>query len=527
MSNFEIIKDHAPVLFEYCYFAEKYLYDDPDSSLVKLRKFAELAVREIYRQHEMPEDQKNFYEIATDVKFYKIVPEDIYRAINFLRIEGNKGAHPKYDVKKKQATRNMAIATLKEAFNISVWMFKKYFNGNEPIAEFNLPSGGQFDDLTKKARQGDPDAQFGIGLKFFLGRNIQINYTRAAHWFRESAEQGHARAQAYLGHLYLSGHGVNKSEKEALKWINKSIKDDEPIAQTLLGQMYLEGTGIEKNPQKAIKWLQKAAQQDDPIAQCCLGQIYQYGVGVEQDYEVAFKWYFNASQFEEPLAFCSLGLLYEEGKGVKQDFHEAFKWYLKAADEGIDSAIAAVGAFYLNGVGCKKDIEKALKYLKIASDKESVIAFLNLGLFYKNDKYDSFDLNKAIDWLLKASESGSIEGQYELADSILMAHELGIKTPFTIIDARNWMLEAEKHGHPKAKKVMAEINNIRQREIENHKKLAIALTAFRENLQGLFSDIVKHQNLKKIDYSNVGRNDPCPCKSGKKYKQCCMKKNVR
>ncbi|MDD3236793.1 MAG: SEC-C domain-containing protein [Candidatus Gastranaerophilales bacterium] len=26
----------------------------------------------------------------------------------------------------------------------------------------------------------------------------------------------------------------------------------------------------------------------------------------------------------------------------------------------------------------------------------------------------------------------------------------------------------------------------------------------------------------KVDYSNVGRNDPCPCGSGKKYKKCCM-----
>ncbi|HIZ71748.1 MAG TPA: SEC-C domain-containing protein [Candidatus Atopostipes pullistercoris] len=23
----------------------------------------------------------------------------------------------------------------------------------------------------------------------------------------------------------------------------------------------------------------------------------------------------------------------------------------------------------------------------------------------------------------------------------------------------------------------------------------------------------------------IGRNDPCPCGSGKKYKKCCMKKN--
>jgi uncharacterized protein YchJ len=24
----------------------------------------------------------------------------------------------------------------------------------------------------------------------------------------------------------------------------------------------------------------------------------------------------------------------------------------------------------------------------------------------------------------------------------------------------------------------------------------------------------------------IGRNDPCPCGSGKKYKKCCMKKRV-
>ena len=27
-----------------------------------------------------------------------------------------------------------------------------------------------------------------------------------------------------------------------------------------------------------------------------------------------------------------------------------------------------------------------------------------------------------------------------------------------------------------------------------------------------------------IDFSNVGRNDKCPCGSGKKYKACCMLK---
>ena len=26
------------------------------------------------------------------------------------------------------------------------------------------------------------------------------------------------------------------------------------------------------------------------------------------------------------------------------------------------------------------------------------------------------------------------------------------------------------------------------------------------------------------DKTDIGRNDPCPCGSGKKYKQCCMRK---
>ena len=37
----------------------------------------------------------------------------------------------------------------------------------------------------------------------------------------------------------------------------------------------------------------------------------------------------------------------------------------------------------------------------------------------------------------------------------------------------------------------------------------------------------KDENAPKegVDYSNVGRNDKCPCGSGKKYKNCCMAKN--
>ncbi len=27
-------------------------------------------------------------------------------------------------------------------------------------------------------------------------------------------------------------------------------------------------------------------------------------------------------------------------------------------------------------------------------------------------------------------------------------------------------------------------------------------------------------------YEKIARNEPCPCKSGKKYKHCCLKNNI-
>ena len=44
--------------------------------------------------------------------------------------------------------------------------------------------------------------------------------------------------------------------------------------------------------------------------------------------------------------------------------------------------------------------------------------------------------------------------------------------------------------------------------------------------QMMKSVTVKEEQKPKegIDYSHVGRNDKCPCGSGKKYKNCCMPK---
>ncbi|VXD21609.1 hypothetical protein [Planktothrix paucivesiculata] len=45
--NFETFKNSDPKLAEFCIFAEKYLYQDPITSLMKIRQFGELLAKEL------------------------------------------------------------------------------------------------------------------------------------------------------------------------------------------------------------------------------------------------------------------------------------------------------------------------------------------------------------------------------------------------------------------------------------------------------------------------------------------------
>ncbi|KPA18935.1 cobalamin biosynthesis protein CobT [Candidatus Magnetomorum sp. HK-1] len=506
-SNFDFIRPHWPLLYEYGFFSEKYLFEDPDSSLLQLRKFSEICVREIYNQNDVKIETQTFYQIATNPQFYDMVPENIYRSLNFLRIEGNKGAHPKKFEKDQIISTEHALHALKEAYSVACWLFQTFISSKLPLPTFKISRLNNPDEMKWKAQQGDPYAQYSTALKYYYGRDVNQNFQTAAYWFREAAAQGHARAQAYIGAMLLFGKTLKKERDQAVLWIKKSAKNSEPIGMTLLGQMYLEGDGVEKAPEKAVYWLKMAAENEDPVAQICLGQMYLYGNGVQKNLEMAFEWTLRASQYDDPVAYCNLGLFYEEGLWVKQDFEQAYEWYKKAAEKGLPDAQAAVGMYCLKGVGCQQNQKLGLQLLKEAANKGSLISYLNIGLYYKQER----EYATTIDWLLKAAEKGSAEAQYELADTILMANEDQIPVGLTVNDARRWMKKAEIKGHPQAQKVMAEL---RKNEMETHRQLAVALNAFRKNVQTFF---------KNTQLNDIGRNDPCPCGSGKKYKKCCLK----
>ena len=113
--------------------------------------------------------------------------------------------------------------------------------------------------LQKAADSGVPLAQYRMGLAYYLGRGVPVNYTNAAGWFFNAARQGHAVAQNNLGIHYFQGLGVQQDIAQGVKWYACSAEQGYRSAQKTLGMKYRDGIGVQQDYIQAYKWFDLAA----------------------------------------------------------------------------------------------------------------------------------------------------------------------------------------------------------------------------------------------------------------------------
>jgi uncharacterized protein len=109
------------------------------------------------------------------------------------------------------------------------------------------------------AEQGDPGAQFYLGLLYEKGAGLPQDYTTARKWYEKAATQGYAMAQTSLGVLYEKGAGLPQDYTTARKWYEKAAFRGYPMAQTNLGLLYRSGHGVPQDDMRAYMWFSLAA----------------------------------------------------------------------------------------------------------------------------------------------------------------------------------------------------------------------------------------------------------------------------
>ncbi|MGO9243398.1 MAG: tetratricopeptide repeat protein [Verrucomicrobiia bacterium] len=168
------------------------------------------------------------------------------------------------------------------------------------------------------------------------GRELQElnSYTEAVDCFNRGLEVDpeHSILQFYLGLAYYDGDGVSLDYSLAFTWFRKAAEQGYTMGQTGLGLLYNGGWGVPQDYRVAAAWYQKSAEQGDVTGQILLGDLYEEGNGVPQDYGLAVDWYRKAAEQGDEWAIATLADLYHEGQKVPQDYAQAMAWYSKGAE---------------------------------------------------------------------------------------------------------------------------------------------------------------------------------------------------
>lgn len=293
--------------------------------------------------------------------------------------------------------------------------------------------------LSQAAQKGDPIAEAWYGEYF----HIQKNYTKAMHWFHQSASQGNPVGEYDLGDAYFTGHGAPQNYVRALFWLRKAADQGGMGAEYLLGNAYAKGDGVKQSNEQAMYWWNKAAKEGSAHAECRIGHAYALGDGEPQNYGQAYYWYHKANKNGNPVAEYYLGTLYYSGHGVPRDGAKAIRLWHEAADLDYAPAENQLGNLYRHGYGVPQNYVQAFYWYHKAAEQGYAQAEYNVGhAYYTLGEAVPHGSNnhKANSWWLKAAEQGDPEAAFSLGFDYERGHLWG--EPKSYAKANYWFLKA-------------------------------------------------------------------------------------
>ena len=225
-------------------------------------------------------------------------------------------------------------------------------------------------ELIHLADWGDAEAMFKLGKRYFSGKGVKCDFSRALELLEDSAKKGYVPAYAELGDLYYDGvidifdesNRIDRDYEKAAYWFEKAVENTDYDEELFikLALIYEEGGyGAEPNVERAVKYLLKPAELGDYGAQNALGYCYY----LLDDNENALHWKKLAAENGGPAEITSLACLYAD----LDDYEKAIPLYEKAAEKGDDMAFYWLGECYYNGNGVQKDLAKAEEYYRKAA----------------------------------------------------------------------------------------------------------------------------------------------------------------
>lgn len=134
-SNFEFLKDSFPVLANFGELAEKYLYSDSNSCLMKLGMIGETIVNLIFTYDRISLPYDNTAVNRIDTLFREgMITRDLVDILHALRKIRNKAVHENY------ASVDDGKTLIQMAYSLTEWFMQTYGDWNYECKAFVMPS---------------------------------------------------------------------------------------------------------------------------------------------------------------------------------------------------------------------------------------------------------------------------------------------------------------------------------------------------------------------------------------------------
>jgi len=239
-----------------------------------------------------------------------------------------------------------------------------------------------FVSLTKRANEGDVNAQLKLGTAYRAGDGVARDFIEAARWFRMAAEQGNVEAQRSLAYILTQDESI-RDYPEALKWYRKSAERGELVSQYMTGYLITyKIQGARQDNVEAVEWFRKAAEQGHAAAQINLGFAFFEGRVVPKNYAEALKLFLKGASKYEGNGGQNPEDKYFKGSTLPQDPAEKEKWYRLAAEAEYANANFYLGVMHYGGTGVPSDFVEAMRWYRMAADAGHGKAQSHLGRAY-------------------------------------------------------------------------------------------------------------------------------------------------
>nr|XP_056712774.1 protein sel-1 homolog 2 [Euleptes europaea] len=368
-----------------------------EAALMNYREAAHFIAKRLEKNEELPVEKVRLTEKPENQSFStEFLDWDVYQYYRFLAERGDTQIQKAFYYFLKAASTGDA--------NGVAFLGKMYLEGSTAVPQDNFTAWRYFRIAADK---GNPVGLWGLGLLYFRGGVVQVNYTEAFKYFQKAAEKGLSSAQLQLGVMYLTGLGVRKNYKLAFRYFYLASENGQILAVYYLAEMYTSGTGVFRSCQNAVE-LYRIVCELGRWSEKFLTAYYAYQAGQA---DLSLVQYLFLAEMGYEIAQSNSAYIMESEK-VKifhknQIYPLALLLWNRAANQGNAFATVKMGDYHYYGFGTQRDYGIAVAHYILAANQRSAQAMFNLAYMYEHGLGIPKDIHLARRWYDMAAETSA------------------------------------------------------------------------------------------------------------------------